>query len=308
MTKYFISYQDYKEINDSKIDKNLYVKRKTKSGLYRFETIILFNDEKFLTTLKNDKNVLLELKEDELEDYNSLFIKKYNLIDNNLYKEEIYNNKNIKLINYNALIDMNETEINKGDIIFLEVDSEDKKYYNINFNFVSLFSRGNIKEIRRNLISENLLSDLYFYTEDNEILEKYDEYLIEIKEELPNKYKVLNNKLYILDSIKNSDLVGFNSSNYLVLDIISENSVPVYILNNENNNYDIVLNDVNYGKKGYYITNPEIVKLLKKQEIKPLLKFINIYEFDDNGYKKIPTTNNMEEKNILKYQRVNKRK
>lgn len=308
MSKYFIEFENYVSVNKKiSFETKLYVKRKTKSGLYRFESIIFYNDERFIKTIKNNKNIVIELKEDELEEYNDLLIKKYNLIDGNIYKEQIYNNKPIKLINYNALIDMNEEEISKGYIIFLEVNNEDRKYYNINFNINSLFGKENIKNIRKKLISENLASDIYFYTEEDELLEKYDEYTVEIKEELPNKYKVLNNKYYILDSLKNSDIIGFNSSNYLLLDTISDNSIPVYIVNKENN-FDIVLNNINYGKKGYCITNPDIEKLLKKEEIKPLLKYINLYKLESDSYKKTPIINIEEEKNILKYQRINKRK
>lgn len=314
MYRYFIKYEDYiSNISRDNLDLSelsFSIKTKLKKDLYSIESIIFYKDiikDTINYTKRNKKSsLLIEIKEKDLNLYNPLSIRKFEHKKDNLYKKVTYKKDVLKLINYDAFIDMSVNEINRGNIVIAEPCINDNKYIYLNTNINSIFKKKNIQELRIELISKKIGCDIYFFTEDEYLLEKYDNDITEVKEIDCNKYIIIKQKLYIIDSIKNSDLIGFSGSNYLYLDLITQDSIPIYIIE-KNDKYIITLDDINYGKKGYIITNPQLNKLLNNKEMIPLLKFINRYELDNETYKKYSIDIYGKESNTLKYKRVNKR-
>lgn len=314
MVRYFIDIEDYLEKNkDFDIEKsniNLYKKKKNRKGLYSFTLIENEYKYEIFSYIKKGNNkksyLLVEIFNDELKKYDELLIKEYEKVYDNLYKKKIYLKDNvIKLINFDSIIDMNMSEINKGDIVILEQCKSDSRYLYITANRGYLY--GNLNENRNKLNRMNIGSDIYFHTNDEFLLNKYEDNITTIKEIESNKYKILNHKVYILDAIKNSDLYGMKSSTYIMLDNLMGHSIPVYI----SDNYEIcdlsINDDINYNRKGYIIKTSNLKKMLKNNDIIPLLSFINIYELEDGHYNKYPVNNSNNIANTLKYKKINKK-
>ena len=159
---------------------------------------------------------------------------------------------------------------------------------------------------RRNLLlKEGVGSDIYFHTTDDDLLDRYKNDITEISEIDFCTYDIVNHKLFILDSINNSDIIGYNGDNYYCLDVSSDNALPIYIKNNVEG-YKLSLNDkMDYSKKGYIINSIHLNKLLTNNAIEPLIKHINIYELSDGNYKKIPLEKHLNDIKVLKYTKKN---
>jgi hypothetical protein len=158
---------------------------------------------------------------------------------------------------------------------------------------------------RRNiLLKENIGCDLYFHTTDEELIERHKNNLTEIKEIAFCTYEIVKNKLFVLDSINNSDIIGFNGNNYYCLDMLTTNSTSIYI-KNKDEGYKISIKEDNYNSKGYIINSIHLNTLLRNNSIEPLIKFINIYELDNGIYKKQNLEDYLKDKRILKYLKKN---
>jgi len=317
MVRYFINYEDLLENNviNKNINvysHNLFIKKRYKKGLVKFDNIPFSNDYNvnilnFARKLNyNKKGILMvELTSLEASKFDELLIKKYEVVENNICKKIFNKDKeNIKLINFKDLINFNEEELIKGTIISLMPCVSDKKYMYISSDRSKLSREYNVVERRNMLLRENIGCDIYFHTNDEELLERHKNNLTEIKEVSFSTYEIVKNKFFVLDSINNSDIIGFNANNYYCLDMLSLNSTPVYI-ENTIDGFKLSTKENNYNSKGYIINSIHLNTLLRNNSIEPLIRYINIYELDNGVYKKQNLEEYLREKKILKYIKKN---
>lgn len=317
MVRYFINYEDLLENNiiNKNINiysPNLFIKKRYKKGLVKFDNIPFSNDYNvnilnFARKLNyNKKGILMvELTNEEASKFDELLIKKYENIGNNICKKIFDKDKgNIKLINFTTLINLNEDELMKGSIVTLMPCVSNRKYMYASSDRSKLSREYNIMERRNLLLKENIGCDIYFHTNDEEILERNKNNITEIKEVAFSTYEIVKNKLFVLDSISNGDIIGFNSNNYYCLDMLSLNSTPVYI-ENTIDGFKISSKEDNYNSKGYIINSIYLNNLLRNNYIEPLIKYINIYELENGVYKKQNLEEYLKEKKILRYIKKN---
>lgn len=316
MVRFFISYEDL--IENNIINKNiniyspnLFIKKRYKKGLVKFDNIPFSNDYNitilnFVRKLNyNKKGILMvELTSEEASRFDELLIKKYEIIENNVCKKIYEKKDNIKLINFLDLINLTEEDLNKGTIISLMPCVSNKNYMYISTDRSILSNEYTLIDRRNMLLKENIGSDIYFHTNDEELLERYKNNLTEIREIDFSTYEIVKNKLFVLDSINNSDIIGFNVNNYYCLDMLGLNSTPIYIKNNDDS-YEISVSEDNYNSKGYIINSIHLNTILRNNSIEPLIKYINIYEMDNGIYKKQNLEDYLREKKILKYIKKN---
>lgn len=317
MVRYFINFEDLLENNI--INKNiniyspdLYIKKRYKKRLVKFDKIPYSNNYdlnilNFARKLNyNKKGILMvELSNEEANKFDELLIKKYEIIEGNICKKLFENNKeNIKLIKFIDLVNLNEEELKKGAIISLIPCVSNKNFMYISADRSKLTNEYNIIERRNILLKENIGADIYFHTSDEDLLDRYNNNLTEIREVDFSTYEITKNKLFVLDSINNNDIIGFNSSNYYCLDMLSLNSTPIYIKNTVNG-YNLSLYEDNYIDKGYIINSIYLNNLLKNNSIEPLIKYINVYELKNGTYKKQNLEDYLRDKKILKYIKKN---
>lgn len=316
MVRFFINYEDL--IENNIINKNiniyspnLFIKKRYKKGLVKFDNIPFSNDYNitilnFVRKLNyNKKGILMvELTSEEASKFDELLIKKFEIVENNICKKIFDSKENIKLINFVDLINLTEEELEKGTIISLMPCVSNKKYMYVSADRSRLSREYNIIDRRDMLLKKNIGCDIYFHTNDEELLERHKNNLTEIKEINFSTYEIVKNKLFVLDSINNSDLIGFNSNNYYCLDMLALNSTPIFIKNNVNG-FKISFNEDNYNSKGYIINSIHLNTLLRNNSIEPLIKYINIYELENGIYKKQNLEDYLKDKKILKYIKKN---
>ena len=306
MVRYFMSYKDY--LNNNKIDiyiSKVYLKKNYKKN-YIFEPMIDFGRFKNeLLNYSSKKNeMMVEILDDELNTFDDLLIRKFEEVDIGLYKEKGYSIENVYLINYDDFFDMSNVEKEKGTLVVLEPLKNEENKFNIKSDYDNIC---NDSKKRNELNNISIGADLYFHTNDKNLLEKYEEDLVEFISLKNNIYEISKNKLYVIDSIKTNDLYNQTSSSYACLDILSYDSIPVYITEEENG-YSLSLKENEYyNKKGYIIKSVYLNKILKSNDVLPLLKFINLYEFENGSYKKTCLNINENDTNILIYRRINKK-
>jgi len=317
MVRYFINCEDLLENNiiNKNINiysPNLYIKKKYKKVLVKFEKLPNYIDSNFniLNLVRklnyNKKGILMiELSKEEATKFDKLLIKKYEIIENNICKKiEENENEIIKLINFRDLINLTDEELEKGTIISLMPCFSNKKYMYVSADRSRLTKEYSIIDRRNLLLRENIGCDIYFHTEDEELLERHENNITEIKKIKHSTYEITKNRLFILDSINTSNIIGFNANNYNCLDRLSLNSTPVFI-ENKPNGYNISMKENNYNSKGYIINSIYLNNLLKNNAIEPLIKYINIYELEDGIYKKQSLEEYLKDKKILKYTKKN---
>jgi len=316
MVRYFINYEDLLENNiiNKNINiysPNLYIKKRYKKGLVKFDNIPFSNDYNvnilnFARKINYNKKGLLmvELTSEEASKFDELLIKKYEVIENDICKKIYEKKDNIKLINFVDLINLAEEDLNKGTIITLMPCISNKEYMYISTDRSKLTGEYNIIDRRNMLLKENIGCDIYFHTKDEELLERHKNNLTEIKEIDFSTYEIVKNKFFVLDSINHSDILGFNSNNYYCLDMLALDSTPIYI-ENKLGGYKISLKEENYNSKGYIINSIHLNSLLRNNSIEPLIKYINIYELDNGDYKKQNLEEYLKDKKILKYIKKN---
>ena len=296
MIRYFINYEELLENNflNEVIDianPRLNIIKKTKKGLYKFEPL-LYVREKSNDLLNyarrinyNKKGILMvELTQEESKLFDDLFIKKYILSNNTEYKKIFDNLDNtIHLINYSALINMNMSEINKGSIVAMMPCVSNKDYMYISGDRSVLLNES-ISKRRNELKKMNIGCDIYLHTENEEMLDKFKDHVTEVKEIDFHTYKLTKHRFYVIDSLMNNDVIGFNGSNYNCLDILLLNSLPVFISKNEDSYKFSLKEKYDYINKGYIIDDINLYKMIKSSSIDPLIKFINVYEIEDDKY------------------------
>ena len=307
MIRYFISYKTLIEDERLEMELDLFspelvIIKKNKDGNYRVEPILYFNGYRRdlvsyadkITQNKKDVSLMVELNEITAKKINSLYLKKFETMDDeNKNHLKLLEDKEIKLISYNCYKNMSNKDIEDGYLVLLE------KFYRNKLGIRILSDEYSVD--RKKLICSRIGSDIYFYTEDEEVLERYDDELTEIKSCELNLYELVKQKVVVIDSISQDRVNDLNDSSLRALYELCNSSMPIFITEN-NNLYDITFNKVDRSsKKGYMIVDFNIQNLMCDSLLLPLLKYINIYILENGSYEKINIEDYMKEKDILKY-------
>ena len=311
MKKYFINYRDLK--NDNKLNfeispynEKLKILQREKDGSIKIEPILYFtsyieNIDFFIDMVeKKRKNIsfAFELTKEEAKKYNPLVIKEYEKSNKSYYlkKEE---SKEINLLKYNALTNLKVSDINTGYIFVLKYN-KNKGVYEIK-NTENIISKQSIKQTRQELKQDDIVKDIYFYTEDEELLEKYKGYKIDLIKKGQDKYELKEYTFIAIDSIRSETVNTFNSESYKLLYNLCSNTIPYYISSEDNYLYEISNIRKNGTAKIYVILDDALKTILSNKNIDVLLKYINVYSYENGKYTKTSIEDYLENKNILKY-------
>lgn len=308
--KYFILYKDLIDNNilDKKIDiysNELKIVKKYKDGSIIVTPILYFKGyaENFLEYAdkfcnnKKGISLMVELSKEEASKFDPLFIKKFSTKDGVHF--EMLSNE-IKLINYSSFVDMTTKEMNSGNVHkTVSLIMLDDGYFEV-VNESSLYSR-NIYDRRENLVSKKVGSDIYFYTDDEEVLEKYKDDLTVIKEVKDGAYELVSKKVFIIDSIPQNIVADMNSSTIKCLFDFCNKSISVNLIEKDDGTYNLSTN-INRGeKKGYLFIGTKINAILYNKAVLPLLKYINVYELCNGSYVKTNIEEYMYKNDTIKY-------
>ncbi len=311
MKKNFINYKDLKENNKLNFEINPYNERlkilkREKDGSIKIEPILYFinyieNIDSFVDMIeKKRKNIsfAFELTEKEAKKYNPLVIKEYEKHSNGYYlKKE--NSKEISLLKYNTLISLKVSDINTGSIIVLKYN-KNRGAYEIK-NTENIISKQSIKQIRQELKQDNIVNDIYFYTENEELLEKNEEFKINLIKKGQYKYELKEYHFIAIDSIRSETVNTLNSDSYRLLYNLCSNTIPYYISSEDNYLYEVSNIRKNGTAKIYVILDDALKTIISNKNIDILLKYINVYSYKNGKYTKTSIEDYLENKNILKY-------
>ena len=302
--KYFIPYT---QILKNKIDVNedkIVIAKKNDKEEYSFIPIYAFGNLKKnaldnFKTIEKNKNVefMLEIDEKDKNKYNILNIKKYRRNSRNKYI--LIKNDLINLINFNELNNMSIDELNKGKIVIVKNDKKGLKIDTEN-NIINM--KESINELRLNLKNNNIVNDIYFYTDDENLLLKYKDNITSLKEKDNDRYEVIKHKIFIIDSISIDRIRDIDYKSYNLLEQLCFNSIQVYYGSDYNDKYEVKLKKNNeYQKKGYLITRSNLNSIFYNSSLTSLFKYINVFVLVDGYYNKISIEEYLKDKNILKY-------
>lgn len=307
MIRYFISYKNLAE--DAKLEMDLdspelVLIKKSRNGKFRVEPILYFNGYRKdlisyadkLTQSKKGIYLMVELSEKEAKKINSLYLKVFETVDEdnkNILKERT--SKEIKLINYNCYKNMTSKDLDMGCVVLVR-SSFDKhatiKVTDNNFGF----------ENRNSLLNSELGNDIYFYTEDEELLEKYKDHSTVFVESDIDLYDLVSHKIIAIDSIPQDRIYDLNNSSLRALYEMCNNSIPISIVEKEDDTYGLYLHKIDRrNKKAYMIVNFDIQNLMCDSLLIPILRYIHIYSLKNGRYIKTNIEDYMKERNILKY-------
>jgi len=318
--KYFISYEDLVENNtiNKKLDMfspELFIIRKDKkNNSYKIKPILYFLDIekdilKYAVTLNYAKKgiLMVELTKEETMKLDPIFIKKFVESKKGNYVKvlEDEDKKEFSLIDYNCLIGMTPQEMSLGTIVaVMPCKSDSSKLY------ISADRSSFVKSIPQNrreeLEQKEIGADLYFHTDNDELLEKYKDDITVVKRCMPDKYEIISHKLFIIDSIPRYCTYDFSvATNRCYYELCNYKSTPVNIIEDDGK-CSLTIHDVDSReKKGYIINNPNLKNIFCDGAIEPLLNYINVYQLVDGYYKKIPLSDYLNKVNIIKY--INKK-
>ena len=302
--KYFIPYT---QILKNKIDVNedkIVIAKKNDKEEYSFIPIYAFGNLKKnaldnFKTIEKNKNVefMLEIDEKDKNKYNILNIKKFRRNSRNKYI--LIKNDLINLINFNELNNMSIDELNKGKIVIVKNDKKGLKIDTEN-NIINM--KESINELRLNLKNNNIVNDIYFYTDDENLLLKYKDNITSLKEKDNDRYEVIKHKIFIIDSISIDRIRDIDYKSYNLLEQLCFNSIQVYYGSDYNDKYEVKLKkDNEYQKKGYLITKSNLNSIFYNSSLTSLFKYINVFVLVDGYYNKISIEEYLKDKNILKY-------
>lgn len=305
--KYFINYKDLVNENVN-IDKNkLFILKKNNGKVKIYPISVLGDIVDFL--LKLDPNridnsikgtLALEIDEKELKDVNPFIVHKYIKIDEKNY--EGIENRVINLINYDAIVKMSIKEMNEGKLLTVIRDNNnfiiDENENIINYN-------RSINETRRMIKEEDVINDIYLYTTNYDLLDKYSDDVTKIRK-TNKKYTILQHKFFAIDSIGVDRVSDLTNETYSLLNGLCYHGVPIYydLIDDINCNVN-TKRDINNKQKAYLIMNSNINEIFYNKSILPIIKYINIFEYIDGFYKRISLEDYLKDKNILKYIKKN---
>ena len=309
--KYYINYEDYLNVDElnKKIDldsEDLKIVKKYKNGNVKITPILVFkgyaeNFIDYVNSIKGNKkgiSLMVELTPEEINLCNPLYIKKYVTYDKKNY--ELLPNE-VKLISYYAYSNMTLKEINKGNIYKLvTLIPEEDKYYEIDQNDIITTDKS-VFEIRSELAEKKVGCDIYFLTDDKEILEKYSNDITELKEVKDGIYVITKKDIIIIDSIPQTTVNDMTNETIRCLYQFCNKSIPVNIIEEDESYFIDSKKRKNYSKKGYMYIGTNLHSILYNSNVELLLKYINIYTLSDNKFRKINIEEYMKKNNILKY-------
>lgn len=292
--RYFISYENL--VNNSELEKEVNVFSeelklvyKKNDEKYLIEPLTYFTRNKLelsdfikeVEEKRKDITFMVELTEDEAKKVHPIFLKRFN---NNVLLNP---DKTIRLLDKNVANFMDYKELSNGRYIYLK--SNDNNTYTLSLK------EQNIKRKKDSNIGEGE----YFYTEVERTIEKYSDKVTEIENISRNTYKIKKHKMIVIDSIGQDRVIGLSRGTYSFLYRVCFDSKPIYI-KEKDEDYVIYSHIVNNSKKAYILENNNLSSLIYDSAIKPLFKYINIYELVDGVYKRIPLQEYINE-NILEY-------
>ena len=309
MVRYFVNYEDFLESKEELDENKIFIKRKNKNNEYYFISILDYPEYKdnILNNIKTinykEKGILfVELDTSLLDKFDSLIIKKYEETKNNKYKK-ICDNKITHLIKYNCFSNIKTKDFRNGHVVALMPCLDSKEELFISGDRENLCINTHIRERRNMLHNLGIGCDLYFHTEDEDVIDKFKDQIVSLKETDKQTYKLENIKLFVIDSIPRNRIYDFTNGNYNCLTNIMYGAIPVRI-KELYDGYDLDIDKIlPEEKKGYIITIDEINTLIYSKDIEPLIKYINIYELKDNKYYKTSLNEYLKNINILKYTR-----
>lgn len=310
MIRYFIEYNEL--IKDNKLNfeispynERIKIIKEQNNKTYLIEPLLVFKDyienmDSFIKMMESKrKNIkfVFEIKEEEINLFNPLLINSYTLFNGNIYAKNDYSDT-ITLLDYNSIVSMKVSDINNGNIVIVKYD-EKKDSYDIKLT-ENVYSKYSISEQRRQLKDENIASDIYFYTKDKELLDKFDKEKVVFKKKNSKEYQLDTFTFIAIDGLKMNVINTFNSNTYNLLYEICSNTIPYYISIRDNVCEIKNRRKDNY-KKIYVIMGNIFKMLITGRDIEPIIKYINVYEYNNGKYNIIPIVEYMKEKNILKY-------
>lgn len=307
MIRYFISYKNLTE--DAKLEMDLdspelVLIKKNKNGEFRVEPILYFNGYRKdlisyadkLTHSKKGVHLMIELSEKEAKKINSLYLKSFETVDEDnktVLKERT--SKKLKFINYNCYKNMTSKELDMGCVVLVRSIFDNNvtiKVIDNNFGF----------ENRNSLLNSGLGNDIYFYTEDEELLEKYQDDITVLVETDIDLYNLVSHKIIVIDSIPQDRVYDLNNSSLRALYEMCNSSIPISISENEDDTYDLYLHKIDRrNKKAYMIVNFDIQNLMCDSLLIPILRYIHVYSLKNGHYEKTNIEDYMKERDILKY-------
>lgn len=305
MIKYFINYTKYKKLfSEDKIENRAYIFRRYDDDNYKVYSVDNFKDDK-IDIMKIDKftsMIMIELTSNELDKVKEKDIEKFEETENGYLKKFYYRYEvdDITLINFSAFVNMNVYDTELGNLVKVTKNSDGSLYIT---DRIDEFTYGD----RNKLQSTGLGCDIYFYTENEDLLNKYKESTTTLKNTDINKYKLDEHKLIIIDSLSQDRVYDFTNETYKRFIELTSNSIKVSI-SEEDELYSIkLLEGFNTShKKGYIISNSNFSNMLYDPSMAPLLKYINIYELNNGNYKKTTIKDYLGEKaNIINYKNQN---
>lgn len=293
MLRYFVSYKEYKN-NDNK---NLKLFKKNNDCSYKLQSLSNFEYKDDIINnidkLTNKKGILLmyELDKEDLKDYNPITIKKFEGNNNVTFIPSELN-----LLNYNFYSNLNDKDINESNMCLLQIESLKD---NIS---VKTVDEDSFFENRSKIMKKSIIGDLYFYSNDELLINKYENDMTVIKEKELDKYELSKHRVLVIDSIPQNIVYDFNSNCMKIFYNICNRSIPISIDEIDYDKYALIIDKLDKNKKkAYLIKDFNLNHVIYDNSIVTLLKYINVFEYQDGYYKKINIEEYLKEKNIIKY-------
>lgn len=292
MLRYFVSCNEYKNSDND----NLKLLKKNKDDSYRIQSLSDFEYKEEIINnidkLNAKKDILLmhELQKEELKFYNPLVIKKFEGNNNvKFMSNELY------LLNYNYFVNLNDQDIKESNMSLIQVESI-KDDLSIN-----IVDEDTYFENRNKLMKQSVIGDLYFYSDDEALINKYENDMSIITEKELDKYEITKHRVFTIDSIPQNIVYDFNSNCMRIFYNICNKSIPISIDEVDLDKYELLNKLDKNKKKAYLIKDFNLNHIIYDTSIIPLLKYLNVYEYENGYYKKINMEEYLKEKDILKY-------
>lgn len=308
MMKYFINYKDLVNENVNVDKDKLFILKKNNGKVKIYPLSVLGDMVDLLLKLDPNKidnsikgTLVLEIDEKELKDVNPFIVHKYIKLDEKTY--EGIENRVINLINYDAIVKMSIKEMNEGKLLTVIRDN-DNFIINEKENIIN-YGRS-INDTRRRIKEDDIINDIYLYTTNYDLLDKYSDDVTKIRKS-NKRYTVLQHKFFAIDSIGVDRVSDLTSETYNLLNELCYHGIPIYYDMIDDINCNVqTKRDINNKQKAYLIMNSNINEVFYNKSILPIIKYINIFEYTDGTYKRVSLEDYLRDKNILKYIKKNR--
>ncbi|MDD2504660.1 MAG: hypothetical protein PHF21_00100 [Bacilli bacterium] len=254
MKKNYLSFTDAKKVifrDFSLLDKDLYIKSESERGTFQIMPIYSLGNfkkhdlEGYNTDLKScGKELIIEINNNDIKkyDFTNVDILAYQKLENGTYYEVIENfePRNIKLLELEVL--KNKKNLFKKDynIVVLLPSSIDNEKLFLSERHSVITIGDKLSERRKTLNRSRLGSDLYVKTNNEEIINNNQEYLVELEEEYKNIFQIKNKKYFFVKELTEEEKSFLTSTEVKVYNslINNKNIIMLDLENNLNYNYD----------------------------------------------------------------------